>query len=49
MTRPSQLSTAKPFPEFGDTLCDVLALKEEALSKEQQAMTDVNNKVAMSM
>ena len=31
----------KPFPKIGDTLCDVLAMKEEDAVREKEVMSEV--------
>ena len=42
--RPSQLSSAKPLPNVGDTLCDALQGKEWAMEEDQQRLNELHNK-----
>ena len=42
--RPSQLSSAKPMPTLGDTLCDALQEKERALEEEQRRLNELHDK-----
>ena len=42
-------SFMKPFPEIGDTLCDVLAMKEEEAVREKQVMSEVYKKCGLTV